>query len=729
MKDEEKSKAQLLSELAELRQRVAELEAMEAEREQAEAAGKSRSRALHEMLEESEEIFRLFMEYSPIYVFFKDENTRPIRLSKNYEKMLGRPIEELLGKTMDELFPSELAKSMTEDDLRILREGKPFEVVEELNGRIYTTTKFPIIKQGRPSLLAGFTIDITERVSAEQAGKRAEEALRRQNEYLTALQETTLDLISRLDLDSLLENIVRRAGQLVGTTAGFLDLVEPGVDRLQPRVGMGALTESLKFPVVRGEGLAGLVWQTGKPLVIDDYDVWPDRIGNFSRDMICSIVGVPLLSGSQVLGVLGLAYEAATKRTFGPEAVDLLTQFARLAAIAIENARLFSAVQRELAERKRAEAAEEQHREALRNSQNQLELIANEIPALLAFIDSEQRYLYVNRRYAEWYGHPKEAFIGKHIWEILNEKAYQKSVPYYTAVLQGQQVSFENTVRDKSGQERTVWVTLVPHFDSQGSVQAFFGLIQDVTERRQAEDALRQSNLELQARNDELDAFAHTVAHDLKTPLGLVIGYAELLAQYYDTLSDAQRKSSAQVLAKSGRKMCNIIEELLLLSAVRKSEVETSPLDMASVVNETRQRLSDMLADSKAQLVAPDKWPVAMGYGPWVEEVWVNYMSNALKYGGRPPHVELGAAALPDGAVCFWVRDNGDGILPADQAKLFTPYTRLEQARAKGHGLGLSIVKRIVEKLGGQVGVKSDGVPGKGSVFFFTLPGVIGEEK
>lgn len=119
-------------------------------------------------LEESEEIFKLFMEHSPIYVFFKDEKTRGIRLSKNYEKMLGRPVHEMLGKTMDELFPSELAKSMTEDDLKVLRDGTPIEVVEELNGRIYTTTKFPIIKQGKPSLLAGFTIDITERDRAEK---------------------------------------------------------------------------------------------------------------------------------------------------------------------------------------------------------------------------------------------------------------------------------------------------------------------------------------------------------------------------------------------------------------------------------------------------------------------------------------------------------------------------------------------------------------------------------
>jgi two-component system sensor kinase FixL len=171
MKDKDKTQAQLIAELRALRQRNAELEAAEIEQKRAE-----------ETLRENEEIFQLFMEYNPIYVFFKDENIRAIQLSKNYEHMLGRPIHELIGKTMNDLFPSELARNMVEDDLRILREGKPIEVVEEFNGRIYTTTKFPIRREGKPPLLAGFTIDITAR-------KRMEEALRETHEFLSNLLE------------------------------------------------------------------------------------------------------------------------------------------------------------------------------------------------------------------------------------------------------------------------------------------------------------------------------------------------------------------------------------------------------------------------------------------------------------------------------------------------------------------------------------------------------------
>jgi signal transduction histidine kinase len=153
-------------------------------------------------------------------------------------------------------------------------------------------------------------------------------------------------------------------------------------------------------------------------------------------------------------------------------------------------------------------------------------------------------------------------------------------------------------------------------------------------------------------------------------------------------------------------------------------QVEMSPLNMAEIITEARGRLADIIEKQQAEIILPLKsWPTAWGYAPWVEEVWTNYLSNAIKYGGRPPRVEPGATVQPDGQVYFWVRDNGPGLSFQEQARLFAPFTRLHQVRAEGHGLGLSIVRRIVEKLGGQVGVESKGAPGQGSTFWFTLPG------
>jgi signal transduction histidine kinase len=239
-------------------------------------------------------------------------------------------------------------------------------------------------------------------------------------------------------------------------------------------------------------------------------------------------------------------------------------------------------------------------------------------------------------------------------------------------------------------------------------------------------ETLRQRADELKARNEELDAFAHTVAHDLNNPLSNVIGYAETLEMYYDKMPDAVRRDSIQAISRSGRKMNNIIDELLLLSGVRQTEAKRMPLDMAGIVAEAQSRLADMINEAHASVTTPppSAWLTAMGYAPWVEEVWVNYLSNAIKYGGKPPCIELGATLQRDGMIRYWIHDNGPGIPPDARARLFSPFTRLDQIRARGHGLGLSIVRRIVEKLGGQVGVESEGVPGAGSTFYFILPSI-----
>jgi PAS domain S-box-containing protein len=253
--------------------------------------------------------------------------------------------------------------------------------------------------------------------------------------------------------------------------------------------------------------------------------------------------------------------------------------------------------------------------------------------------------------------------------------------------------------------------------------------------------ALRQAQLraslavrttELEAQNAELDAFAHTVAHDLKNPLGVVSGYTEFLATYLDQLDPAQLKEAADLAAQSALKAVDIVNNLLLLASTNKEAVELRPLDMAKIVRETQYRLRSMIQEYQADISLPPVWPTALGHEPWIEEVWANYVSNALKYGGRPPRLELGGELLPivsDSTVItsrparFWVKDNGPGLTPEQQARLFTPFERLSQIKVSGYGLGLSIVKRIVEKLGGTVDVKSE--VGYGSTFYFTLPAII----
>ena len=180
-----------------------------------------------------------------------------------------------------------------------------------------------------------------------------------------------------------------------------------------------------------------------------------------------------------------------------------------------------------------------------------------------------------------------------------------------------------------------------------------------------------------------------------------------------------------------GTRMSRTTDALLLLARVRQGQVQVEPVDMAAIVAEVCQRLAGTIDQYQAEIVTPPAWPAAAGYGPWLEEVWANLIDNAIKYGGRPPRVELGytrgAEKVPApqaGMIEFWVRDNGSGLTPEEQAHLFQPF--LSRPRGTGHGLGLSIARRIVDRLGGHVWVASEGIAGQGATFSFTLPGAAG---
>lgn len=232
----------------------------------------------------------------------------------------------------------------------------------------------------------------------------------------------------------------------------------------------------------------------------------------------------------------------------------------------------------------------------------------------------------------------------------------------------------------------------------------------------------RQHRDELQARNEELDAFAHTVAHDLKNPLTLVVGFADMLHDMFQTMPPEEIQQYLGIIIEHGKKMGRIIEALLLLAVVRGTkEIEIDEIDMGFTVTETLKRIEFMLKEYDAEITLPSSWPTVYGYGQWLEEVWYNYLTNGLKYGGRPPKLELGYELLEGKKVCFWVKDNGAGFSIDQPERLFTPLSRLTASDYQtGHGLGLSIVRRIVERLGGKVGVESQ--LGKGSKFYFTLP-------
>lgn len=354
-----------------------------------------------------------------------------------------------------------------------------------------------------------------------------------------------------------------------------------------------------------------------------------------------------------------------------------------------------------------------------------LEHLLQSAPVGVAVVKGEDhRFELVNSTYQSTPGTREVPGPGRAVAEIFDGETARKTEQLVERAFQRNETISVREERNSAEPEGapTFWdVDYVPMHDDAGEVERVLILTHDVTEQVRAETALRRQNEELQALTQELDAYAHTVAHDLKQPLAILTGYTDLLYEEEAATASEYSLKLMETLQSTAAKMTEIVESLLLLAEARQGEVVMEPLDMGPILDSVCQRLAPTFEEHGVQVVLPESWPTVLGYGPWVESVWVNYVSNAIRYGGNPPRLELGARHEPDGMVRFWIDDNGPGLTPEEQAGLFTSRRRAREEREKGsHGLGLTIVRRVVQKLGGRVGAES--VPNKGSRFWFTLP-------
>jgi PAS domain S-box-containing protein len=361
----------------------------------------------------------------------------------------------------------------------------------------------------------------------------------------------------------------------------------------------------------------------------------------------------------------------------------------------------------------------------LHNSRQRYKNLVDNASDIIYKITPTGYFTFVNPTALHIMGYAEAELIGTHYLKLIRLDYRKQAAHFYLHQFESQtpRTYFEFPALTKDGTViwlgQNVQLILNPVGDQVVEAQA---IARDITDLHQAEETLRRQAQTLSERNAELDAFAHTVAHDLKGLIGIITGYSEELIYEDSQLSPQEVKDTLRIIDRQGHKAIRIIDELMILSGARQQVVSPKPIEMGKIIDEAWQRLADASQEAKAEINLPDRasWPIALGYAPWIEEVWLNYLSNAIKYGGQPPQIEVGATSNDNGSVRFWVRDNGHGLTPEECDRLFVAFTRLEQARVQGHGLGLSIVKRIVEKLGGTVGVESE--IGAGSTFYFTLP-------
>jgi diguanylate cyclase (GGDEF)-like protein/PAS domain S-box-containing protein len=329
-------------------------------------------------------------------IIILDNNNQIIGVNPVGEQLLKMKKTDLIGKSIDILFPRQ---SSSEYRKEILVDGRKEVSLSCNDGQsVYAEITISTIS-GLDGEHVGRVVLVRDNIQAQQSKMRIkqEEALRTQNLMLTALQETTYDLHASLDLDIVLHNIVERACKLLETTHGYLDILRE-TGELEPVVGIGALEESLKHKITRGEGVAGKVWKTGKPLLISDYDNWSERIEEFQKNLIRAILGMPLILKGKVVGVIGVARGAEIDKDFSEDDISILRRFAELAVVALQNARLFEKAQKEIDFRRKTEIELRNSNQVLQLQIERVEMLQEQLQELAVRDPLTELY---NRRYLQ----------------------------------------------------------------------------------------------------------------------------------------------------------------------------------------------------------------------------------------------------------------------------------------------------------------------------------------
>ena len=263
---------------------------------------------------------------------------------------------------------------------------------------------------------------------------------------------------------------------------------------------------------------------------------------------------------------------------------------------------------------------------------------------------------------------------------------------------------------------------LQTEIDERKQVEAALRLAQTQLMDRagQLEGLVAERTAELTATNKQLEAFVYSIAHDLRAPLRAMQGLSTLLVKKAGATLDEQCKGYAAGIDKSAQFMDAMLLDLLAFSRISQQRVELTPVNLGTVVESVLSSSQKDIQEKNASVESSGSWPVVLAHEPTLVQVLTNLVSNALKFvtPGVPPVVRLRAEEQPE-FIRFWVEDNGLGIAPGHQAQIFQLFTRLDGERYAGTGVGLAIVQKGVERMGGRAGVES--IPGQGSRFWFEL--------
>jgi PAS domain S-box-containing protein len=370
-----------------------------------------------------------------------------------------------------------------------------------------------------------------------------------------------------------------------------------------------------------------------------------------------------------------------------------------------------------------------QAEEALRTSEARFRNLVENSSDWVWEVDARGVYAYASPRIVELLGYIPDEVIGRTPFDFMPQGEARRVAAIFSALTAEKRPirSLENTNLHKDGHPVILETNGVPFFDAAGTFCGYRGIDRDITDRKQAENKIRNLNETLAHRaaqlvnaNRELEAFSSSVSHDLRTPLTRIYSASQILRDaYLDKLGEVG-PVLVQTICDACENMEELIEALLSLSRVSGSQVNRSACDLSQIAG---------LVAAELQLSEPDrqvKFMIAQGLTEeadprLIKVLFENLIGNAWKYTGKTVGAEIEIGETDCGAEkVYFVRDNGAGFDMSQSPRLFKPFQRLHnRTEFKGTGIGLATVQRIAERHGGRVW--GEGEPGRGATFYFTL--------
>ncbi|MBK5274461.1 MAG: PAS domain S-box protein [Desulfuromonadales bacterium] len=541
-----------------------------------------------------------------------------------------------------------------------------------------------------------------------------QQAMDLQNKYLLALHETTLGLISRLELHSLLSAIISRAATLMQTEHGYIYLHDKNTNTMITQVQIGIFATFDQHSLQPGEGLAGHVWKSGKPYHVDDYNSWPGRLPDPKRNSLHAMAGVPLTSGGEIVGVIGVAFIDPGMR-FSEANMDLLCSFAKLASLALDNARLYEAAQKELEERNRIE-----------ESWRKLSHVVEQSPVSIMITDLRGTIEYANPHVTNLTGYTLQELLGQNPSLLKSGFTSQSEyVDLWQTILAGGKWSGEFQNIKKNGDLYWELATISPLRNQSGQIIHFIAIKEDITERKSMENQLLHSQ-----KLEAVGQLAGGIAHDFNNILTAIIGYATVMQK--EMPADSPYRAMFDQLLGATRRGSSLTQGLLSFS--RKQPRNPRLTDVNMIVEGIEKLLRRLLDENSRFIIELSAQPLPiMADTMQIEQVLMNLVTNArdalpgegiititTKSASLDAHFvathgygSVGRFAL------LTVSDTGQGISAETIKHIFEPFYTTKET-GKGTGLGLSIAYGIIKTHGGYIFCHSS--PNEGTTFSIYLP-------